>query len=363
MKNKYRMNIKIKIVKRILVIVLAISSINIQAGNEDRSGSAGATELLINPWSRSSGWGDAGISSITGLEAVFTNVAGLVYADNTEIIFARTNWLGSISDIGLNGAGLAQRLGETSVIAISLVSMNYGDIPITTTELPEGGVGTFNPKSMNFILSFAKQFSPSISGGINLKVVSESITNIKAQGIAFDAGIRYVTGDNDKIKFAISLKNVGPPMSYTGDGLSIDMFNSTNTSLLMSSQQRVSDFELPSQLHIGASYDFLINEINKLTLAGAFTANSFSNDQWRAGMEYSLKSKKAHFILRAGLVYEKDIFNAETRTSALSGPTAGFTVDFPVGEQGSTLGLDYAYRHCILGGIHTVGGRINLAKK
>ena len=49
--------------------------------------------------------------------------------------------------------------------------------------------------------------------------------------------------------------------------------------------------------------------------------------------------------------------------TALAGPTGGFTVDFPMGENGTTLGLDYAYRHSILGGIHTVGGRINLGKK
>ena len=60
---------------------------------------------------------------------------------------------------------------------------------------------------------------------MNLKVVSQSISNVSAQGVAIDAGIRYVTGDQDNLKFAISLKNVGPPMSYSGDGLSLDMLN------------------------------------------------------------------------------------------------------------------------------------------
>ena len=71
------------------------------AGNEDRAGSAGATELLINPWAKSSSWGSAGISSVNGLEAIFLNVAGLAYANPTEIQFSRTNWLGSITGIGL----------------------------------------------------------------------------------------------------------------------------------------------------------------------------------------------------------------------------------------------------------------------
>ena len=245
--------------KIIFSLVILFSFHFTYAGNEDRAGSAGATELLINPWARSSAWGSAGISSVNGLEAIFLNVAGLAYADKTEIQFSRTNWLGSITGIGLNSAGLAQRVGESGVIGISFTSMNYGDLQITTTELPEGGVGTFNPSSMNFNLALAKKFSSSISGGFNLKVVSQSISNVRAQGVAFDAGIRYVTGDQEHIKFAISLKNVGPPMSFSGDGLSIDMLN-PSTSISIGMQQRVSSFELPSQLNIGASYDFNFSE-------------------------------------------------------------------------------------------------------
>ena len=107
----------------------------------------------------------------------------------------------------------------------------------------------------------------------------------------------------------------------------------------------------------------IFNENNTLTMGTTFTSNSFSRDQWRLGAKYVLKSAKAHFVLRGGFVYEKNIFNSENMATALAGPTGGFTVDFPMGENGTTLGLDYAYRHSILGGIHSVGGRINLGKK
>jgi len=350
------------IYNRIKILTLLLLTVNfVWAGNEDRAGSAGATDLLVNPWAKSSAWGSAGISSVNGLEAIFLNVAGLAYADKTEIQFARTNWLGSLTGIGLNTAGLAQKMGESGVLGISFTSMNYGDIQITTTELPEGGVGTFNPSSMNFNIAYAKKFSPSISGGLNLKVVSQSISNVRAQGMAIDAGIRYVTGDQEHIKFAISLKNVGPPMSFSGDGLSIDMLNPT-TGVSIGMQERVSGFELPSQLNIGTSYDFNFNENNKLTLAGTFSANSFSRDQFRGGLEYTISTDKAIFSLRGGFVYEKSIFDANEMATALSGPSGGFSFQFPFGEGGSRVGIDYAYRQSILGGIHTVGGRINIGE-
>ena len=348
---------------KIKFCVLLLFSFNFAlAGNEDRAGSAGATELLINPWSGSSAWGSAGISSVGGLESIFLNVAGLAYIDKTEVKFSRTNWLGgSDVGIGLNAAGLAQRVGESGVIGISFTSLNYGDIQITTTELPEGGIGTFSPSSNNFNLAFAKKFSQSISGGLNLKVVSQAIANVRAQGIAFDAGIRYVTGDQEHIKFAISLKNVGPPLSYSGDGLSIDMLN-PSTSISIGMQQRVSSFELPSQLNIGASYDFNFNESQKLTVAGSFSANSFSKDQIRTGLEYRILTSQISFSLRAGIVYEEALFNSEEVTTALSGPSGGFSFNFPFGESGSEIGIDYAYRQSIFGAIHSVGARINIGE-
>ena len=338
------------------------STSNAFAGNEDRAGSAGSTELNINPWARSAGWGSAGLSSINGLESMYSNVAGLAFTKGTEIAFCRTNWLGQATDIGLNSFGLAKKLGETGAFGLSMTSFNYGEIPITTTELPEGGLGNYSPSALSINLAYAKQFSPSISGGLALKIVSQSMTNVRTQGVAIDAGIRYVTGENDQIKFGISLRNVGPPMKYKGDGLALEMEN-LDTELLLTSEQRAATYELPSQLNIGASYDFIINEKSVLVAALTYSSNSFTRDQWRIGAQYKLMSEKVHFLVRAGYVYESDIFSKENIATALTGPTAGLTVDFPVGENGTALGLDYAVRTSALGIIHTVGAKITIGEK
>jgi hypothetical protein len=350
-----------KILKRsvILGFVLTTSYV-VLAGNEDRSGSAGASQLLVNPWARSSAWGSAGSSSVRGLEAQFMNIAGLAYADKTELIFARTNWLGSQSGISMNTFGIAQRLNDNSVISISAMSLNYGDITITNYDNPEGGIGEFSPVSNVIALGYAKLFSERISGGINMKVISEAISSVKSQGIALDAGVRYVTGENDKMKFSITLKNVGPAMNYSGDGLALETVIPT-TGLTLTTQQRTQKFELPSQLLIGGSYDFSFGEDHLLTAAGTFVSNAFSKDQFAGGLEYSFISKKATFRLRAGMLYEKGMFNIETTRTALNGPTAGLTFDFPFGKGGTMIGLDYTFRTSNpFGAIHTVGVRINL---
>jgi hypothetical protein len=236
-------------IKHIVILGAAFYCSWVNAGNEDRVGSAGASQLLVNPWARSSATGDAGISSSNGLEASFINIAGLAFADKTQIKFNYSNWMGG-AGIAYNSAGIAQRISESDVIAVSVQSMNFGDIMITTVANPEGNIGFFSPRSNVFNVGYARTFSSTISGGVNFKVISESISNLRANGVAIDAGIRYVTGENEHIKFGIALKNVGPVMRFKGDGLSQQVtYNSIGT--IATLEQRSGTFEMPSLLAIG----------------------------------------------------------------------------------------------------------------
>jgi len=338
---------------------------NTFAGNPDRAGSAGATELLINPWARSSGWADANMASVRGLEAIYLNVAGTAFTTNTELIFSRTDWLKG-TDIAINSFGLSQKVGETGVASVGVMSMSFGEIQRTTVDVPEGGLGFFEPAFLNLTLSYAKEFSRSIYGGMAVRVVSETVSDVGAQGIGFDAGIQYVTGfskeQDDNLKFGISLKNVGPPMKYSGDGLSFRDVISAN-SVDMTIEQRSSKFELPSSLNIGASYDFEFGGIDTMdippmhtvTAAINFSSNSFTKDQYRIGVQYGYKD---YLQVRAGYVYEKD----GSSTTFLTGPTAGLTFELPLNkEKGTTFGIDYAYRDTNpFQGIHSMGVRFNI---
>ncbi len=334
------------------------------AGNKDRIGQSGASELLINPWAGSTGLGGANSASVMGIESMHLNVAGLAYTNKTDITFAHTNWLKG-SDIGINTLGLAVRTGESSVLGIGVMAMNFGDIDITTVNLPEGGSGKFSPQFLNFGLSYAREFSNSISGGITTKVISESISNVKAQGVAFDLGVRYVTGDKKHMKFGIALRNVGPKMKYAGDGMSTQVYLDGKQFTL---EQRSEGFELPAFLSIGAAYDIYVapqtdsatKEIkadHKITLCGNFQANSFGKDQIRIGAEYGFMN---YFKVRAGYVYEEATSSVQDRTTVYTGPTAGVSVQLPFSGK-TIIGLDYSYQNTFpFDGTHTFGIRINI---
>ncbi len=62
---------------------LILGTVPVQAGNPDRAGSAGAAQLLINPWARSAGWGLANSAALRGVESMFGNVAGLAHNRKT----------------------------------------------------------------------------------------------------------------------------------------------------------------------------------------------------------------------------------------------------------------------------------------
>ncbi len=331
----------------------------LMAGNKDRSGQAGASELLINPWARSSGWGSANMARVHGLEAMWGNVGGTAFTPGTQVIFAHTQWLKG-TGTNIFAFGLSQRVSESGVFGLQVMSMNFGDIEVTTTDSPDGGVGTYSPSLMNFALSYAKAFSNSISAGVVFKVISESMSDINAIGVAVDIGIQYVTGENDQFAFGVALKNVGPTMRFSGDGLSLrTVIPGQDNQFTM--EHRAASFEMPAQLSIGASYDFLFGKELRLTPALNFISNSFTKDQFAFGLEFSMKD---WVMIRGGYTYEKgiwdDIYTPE-RSNVSSGLSLGATVQVPINkEKGTFFSVDYSYRDTkSFNGNHTLGIILN----
>lgn len=332
---------------------------NLFAGNEDRVGQAGATELLINPWARSSGWGGVNVASVKGAESGFLNIAGAAHVSKTEISFTHTQWLKG-SDVTLSALGIVQKVGGSGAIGISLTSVGFGDIQVTTTDQPEGGLGTYTPQFFNLGLSYSKAFSNSIYGGLTARVISESIADVKTSGFAFDAGIQYITGFNeakDNFKFGITLRNVGSPMKFSGDGLSF-FANPPQGDYQLTVEQRTERFEMPSLVNIGITYDWALAANHMLSIAGSFTSNSFTNDNYGAGLEYSFKKL---FSLRGGYVFEKKQGDAVESLTTSKGLSGGVSFDIPLGKGGKTFGIDYSYSTTrYFDGTQRIGARLSL---
>lgn len=373
-----------------ILLILSLISTDLFAGNWQRAGQAGASQLLVNPWARSSGFGEANVACVTGYESMHLNVAGLAFTKKLEVGFNNSQYFAG-SGIQVNAAALAVRVGENSVLGAMVDMFNWGEIIRTTENLPEGGIGTFKPGYTVIGLSYAREFSNSIYGGITVKMINEHIDNLSANGFALDAGIQYITGfgkdkagnrNRDNIHFGITMKNVGTTMKYSGDGMSFVGVSPTGTS--MSVENRSQEYELPSLIKIGFSYhirlaakidedDETVYSNHNLAIALNFTSNSFTKDQFHIGLEYSFME---YLFIRAGYTYEKGLYSVSDCTTAFSGPSAGITLQAPLKkkEEGAkyglnttsvstrpVIGVDYSYRFTnMLGGVHTFGLRVTM---
>ena len=85
-----------------LVAICAMGmSFNTFAGNKDRIGQGGAPELLINPWARSTGLFGLNTASVSGIEAMKSNIGGLAQDTTTEMGLSHGIYLSGTS-IGIN---------------------------------------------------------------------------------------------------------------------------------------------------------------------------------------------------------------------------------------------------------------------
>ncbi|HHH50474.1 MAG TPA: PorV/PorQ family protein [Saprospiraceae bacterium] len=344
----------------LIILIFCFYNAYTFAGNPDRQGEAGAYELLMNPWARSAGLHSMNTSLIKGVESMRLNVAGLSRINKTEIVIGNTRYFEG-TGIKLNSFGFVQKIGKNGSIGISVMAVDFGEIPVTTTDAPDGTGATFSPNFFHLGIGYAHTFENKISVGILLRAISESTADLSAGGFAIDAGVQYVTGEEDNFKFGISLRNIGSPMQYKGEGLTEQLPNpSDEISYPLTYFVRATKFELPSVLNIGGSYDFILNPKNKLTILGNFTSNSFSQDQIGAGIVYSFNDM---FMLRAAYKYEiASGANSGEQAPIYTGISGGLSFEVPLKKETKRkFGIDYSYRQTkIWNGTHNISIRLSL---
>ena len=330
------------------------------AGNPDRQGEAGAYELLLSPWARAAGFNLMNTSSISGLEAMRLNPAGLSFEGKTQFAVGHMR-LFEGAGVNMNAAGLAFKIGENGTVGFTIASLDFGDIDITTVNQPEGNGGTFSPNFINAGVGYSHSFDDKIFVGVLFRGVSESVIDVSAFGLAMDAGVQYRGGKDDRVRLGISLRNVGPSMKFSGEGLSnfVDNQEPQTATIISTQYVRAAKFELPTMLNLGVSYDFKFAEgRDYLRTMGNFTSNAFSRDNIGAAIEYSFKSI---FQLRAGYKYALGAVS-DGRDDIYTGVSAGFSVDLKSSKRNENrIAIDYAYRTTQhFQGTHNIGIRYTI---
>lgn len=317
-----------------LLFLLAAMYLPAFAGNPSRVGTAGANQLLIPVGSSGIAMGSSVIASTTGIEALYWNPAGLAGTSiNSEAMFSTMSY---IADINVANLAVTTKMGGLGSIGISLKSLSFGQIPLTTLDDPDGASGvSFSPTFLVAGVTYSRAMTDKIYFGVTTKVISERIQASSATGIGFDIGLQYVTPVG--LRVGLAIKNLGTTMKYDGPefeaGTSFDDKGQGSEALIT----RISSaaFDIPSSLELGLAYSTVFTENNYVTVAGNFQNNNFASDEYRVGLEYSFRRI---LFLRGGY----NLYDGASDDYAFNGATFGAGFQYTLG--GVNFGVDYAYR-------------------
>jgi len=317
--------------KKIILIMILIAT-SIYAGDVARKGTTGAEQLLIPVGARGIATGGSFLANISGLESIYYNPAGLDVYPQTEAMFSYVNY---IADINISYFAVGTSLGDFGSIGFDLKTFDFGDIPVTNEQFPDGTGDTYSPSFLTLGFTYSKVLTDRISIGTNLKLITESIQNTSASGFAVDAGVQYRF--SEALMIGAAIKNIGSDMNYSGQELSArtGIPGSIPGSSSGSYEIITEEFQIPSFFQLSMTYALNINEQNNLMFAGAYTANNSFEDIANLGMEYGFMN---NFFVRGG--YN---FLVQNTSEYVYGLTFGAGLDYKIGGEVGFV-FDYAFR-------------------
>lgn len=220
------------------LLFLITGSVNAQF---NKAGRTSMQFLKIGIGARQVAVGESGISSIQDINSIFWNPAAITAIADAQASFTYTNW---IADINIYSGAVGYNLGSIGTIALSYISLDYGNIPEALVTSVGGGIdsrtgNTFSGSDISFGLGFAREFTDKLSIGANFKYIREDLFVYSTDLWAFDFGSFYNTGWKG-IRLAMSAQNFSTPARW-----------------LETLEEEQQSHDIPLVYRIGASIDLL----------------------------------------------------------------------------------------------------------
>jgi hypothetical protein len=319
-----------------LLLILSFSVVETFGGGQNRAGTSAAPELRIPIGARYLAMVGAPIASVTGLEAIYWNPAGVDLTNSSaNALFSHRSY---IADMSMNFAAVSGKLGDLGTVGLSFRSLNIGEINVTTMDQPDGTGQIINPSYFVLGLTYSKQLTDRVSIGANINLINETIDRVGATGFSVDFGVEYKSlFDVNGLALGVTVKNLGGTMKFSGNGLFV---NATDPSALRGPTYLAVDgssAELPSEISLGVSYLTHFDEENSLLLSSTFQNNNYAYDDYKLGLEYSYRNL---FFVRGGYLFSPQA--TDDRPNIFSDFALGLGINL---KEFSNLDIqvDYAY--------------------
>ena len=247
--------------KKLLILTFLTLTLNLSA--QDRVITTAVPFLTIAADARSAGMGDLGVATATDVFSQQWNPAKFAFAENKMGIgLSYTPYLQSIvTDISLLNADFYNKINERSAFAASIRYFGLGEIELRKN--PQDIGTTVKPNEFaidgSYSLKLSDQFSMAVAGRFinsNLKYPIEDGSDTKAaRAFAVDIAGYYRSREiaynsfDGRWRAGFNLSNLGNKMKYDEGG-----------------QENF----LPTNLSLGAGFDFIIDMDNIFTLTAEF---------------------------------------------------------------------------------------------
>ncbi len=315
--------------KFFLVVILFISGLSfLNAQDKNNTIITAVPALTIAPDARAGGMGDVGAATNSDVNSQYWNPAKYVFMESEAgFSLSYTPWLRKlVSDIDLAYLAGYYRFSEFSAVSSSLRYFSLGDITLMDQlGMPQGSA---HPNEVMFDVAYSQKLSENFSAAAALRLIYSDLNNgmnlsggtemYPGVAVAADVAAFYklpiaVASGNSNLGIGLNISNIGSKISY-------DEFVTSNF--------------IPTNLRLGVSYDYPIDEYQKISvsadankllvptpdkttdfnnmspLAGIF--RSFSDAPggmteelqeifWSVGAEYAYNNQ---FFVRGGYYYE-----------------------------------------------------------
>ncbi|MEJ2050941.1 MAG: PorV/PorQ family protein [Calditrichota bacterium] len=249
--------------------------------------------LKVDMTARSAAMGGAYTMTASDASAIFANPAGLAEMQySTDFFATRTNW---IANIAYNAGAVARNFGNFGVLALSFVSVDYGEM--IGTQVANNAVGYIQTGSVDvggyavgvgYARSLTDKFS--IGGqvkyaqqhlGENLLSVGGKTVENKVSGLAYDIGTKFYPGFKS-FRMGMSIRNFSTQFKYAeesfqlpltfrlGFGMDVlDLIGGLPNSSLVIDIDALHPRDYTERLHIGGEYTYA----NLLALRAGYKTN------------------------------------------------------------------------------------------
>lgn len=222
--------------------------------------------LLIAADARSAGMADMGVATSADAYSQQFNPSKYAFSKQKQgFSMSYTPYLTSIAnDISLGQITYFNRFNDRMAFSGSLRYFGFGDIELRETGDPNEVPVITSPNEFALDGSYSLKLSPEFAMGVsgryirsNLKIANATTDARPATTFAVDVSGIYQSEEvaydnfNGKWRAGFNFQNLGPKLSYDNDLLNENF--------------------IPANLRLGGSFDFILDDYNKVSLIGETT--------------------------------------------------------------------------------------------